>query len=404
MKTPMLPIVDGDVSLRLIQEADLPKTLEWRNKPSVRGGFHHSDIIGWENHLGWYQQKYLPSDSDLLFIIELAGRPVGQVSLYNIDGPRAEFGRLMIGEDDVRERGIAKRASLLLLKFAFETLMVRRIYLSVKNENARALGLYQRIGFEQYTEREGSILMHLYQSHPAKAEPWPTDFTHTVIVSCYNRPHFLRQALQSVADQMRDDIQVIIADDGSEDPVYDVIREVLGGLWFTWTPKATIADQRVALVVGDRTKDEGSVQNRAVQRINDAIPFVRGRIVHYLADDDWYAPGRFEVFDKAFEDPKVMVAYGHELFTDVDRNRIGRGIFLPFVDDPYNKLDHNQVCHRSDVFRWLPRWRDAIDNASDGHWFRDMAELWPFKMVDQVVAYHRFHDRQMTKAADGKRE
>lgn len=155
------PITKEHIRLRLLEESDLPMTLKWRNQDHIRKWFIHSDLISPEKHREWFD-AYLLRDNDYLFIIEETenlNKPVGQISLYNIDGDRkwAEYGRLMIGEADARGRGLAKEASRLLLQYAFKVLGMERVELEVFRDNEPAIAIYRSCGFREVSELEGLI-------------------------------------------------------------------------------------------------------------------------------------------------------------------------------------------------------------------------------------------------------
>jgi len=157
------PLEGGRVRLRLLEESDLPMTRAWRNQDHIRRWFIHSEIITPEQHRRWYA-SYLPRDDDFLFVIEelqSSGRPVGQVSLYNIDwtSGRAEFGRLLIGESTAA-RGLAREATELLLDYAFTRCALREVELEVFAANQAAVGLYHSCGFRDVEER-GDLLKML---------------------------------------------------------------------------------------------------------------------------------------------------------------------------------------------------------------------------------------------------
>jgi diamine N-acetyltransferase len=151
-KRAVAPLVNGRARLRLLEEADLALTREWRNQDHIRQWFFDANLISPEQHRAWWQ-RYRDRDDDFVFVIEetdtLKG-PVGQVSLYNIDwtARRAEFGRLMIGEPGAVGLGIAQLATSALLRFAFQSWPVREIYLDVLPTNAPAIAVYRACGFE----------------------------------------------------------------------------------------------------------------------------------------------------------------------------------------------------------------------------------------------------------------
>ncbi len=160
-KREIAPLVSGRVRLRLIEEADLPMTLAWRNQDHIRKWFFYSDVITPDQHRRWFEQ-YRHRDDDFVFMIEdldTLMRPVGQVSLYNIDwaGRRGEFGRLLIGDDAATGMGIAMAATRLLLDEARSVWGLAEVDLEVLQSNAPALAIYRRYGFIE-TGRKGDTI------------------------------------------------------------------------------------------------------------------------------------------------------------------------------------------------------------------------------------------------------
>jgi RimJ/RimL family protein N-acetyltransferase len=158
----LIPPLRGErVSLRLLEEADLPRTLAWRNQDHIRRWFVHSDVITAEEHRRWFT-GYRERDDDFVFVIEETldlRRPVGQVSLYQIDWSRhrAEYGRLMIGAPEAAGRGLGRDATDVLIRYATTALGIREIVLDVFADNAPALAIYAACGF-RVRERCGALL------------------------------------------------------------------------------------------------------------------------------------------------------------------------------------------------------------------------------------------------------
>jgi RimJ/RimL family protein N-acetyltransferase len=155
------PLVDGRVRLRLLEERDLPLTLAWRNRDDIRRWFFKSDVIAPGQHRAWFD-RYQQRDDDFVFIIEETEtllRPVGQIALYDVDwaGKRAEFGRLMIGDQAARRCGLARLATTVLVDDALTRWGLDEIYLQCVADNDRALAVYTACGFEE-TARTDSIV------------------------------------------------------------------------------------------------------------------------------------------------------------------------------------------------------------------------------------------------------
>jgi diamine N-acetyltransferase len=147
------PLAAGRVRLRLLEPADLPLTLSWRNQDEVRRWFFNSNCLTPEQHAAWYAQ-YAARDDDFVFIIEETEqyhKPIGQVALYHMDwaAGRAEFGRLMIGDPAARGQGLARAATRLLVETALAEWKLHEIYLEVYADNQPALAIYTACGFEE---------------------------------------------------------------------------------------------------------------------------------------------------------------------------------------------------------------------------------------------------------------
>lgn len=191
----------------------------------------------------------------------------------------------------------------------------------------------------------------------------------TVVLSSYNRPKLVTDAIESVREQTLEDWQLIVADDDSNE---ETRRAIL---------KAARHDSRIevdlepsALVPVDRFKHA-----RFCVRINDVIPKIRGRFVAYLCDDDYYYPESLAVRVGALlASPKIHVCYGrlrsisYDLKGEWDSSAVpmpGRTYPRGDEDDPETgrpinpstwiagvfspiagRLDHNQVMHRRDCF------------------------------------------------------
>lgn len=151
IKSSLTPLIGSGFILRLLSVRDLSTTLAWRNREDIRHNFINSDIISLESHLKWWEE-YCVKNNDFIFMIqetESLNRPVGQISLYNIDlkSSEAEYGRLMIGDNEARGKALARHATEILIAWAFNSLGIERIYLEVFKDNTIALNLYRRCGF-----------------------------------------------------------------------------------------------------------------------------------------------------------------------------------------------------------------------------------------------------------------
>jgi diamine N-acetyltransferase len=164
-KRAIAPLVNGRVRLRLLEEADLPTTLAWRNQDHIRKWFFNSNVITPEQHRAWWE-RYREKDDDFVFVIEeieTLKRPVGQVALYHIDwaSGTAEFGRLMIGAAEARGLGLAQLATACLVNEALGPWQLKDVYLEVVPANEAALAVYRATGFTVVSADPHAVRMRI---------------------------------------------------------------------------------------------------------------------------------------------------------------------------------------------------------------------------------------------------
>lgn len=73
---------------------------------------------------------------------------IGYVALSEFSKDKCEFG-IYIGEKEYWERGIGSETTRLMVNYAFSRLGLSKVVLSTSEFHARAIGLYQKIGFKQ---------------------------------------------------------------------------------------------------------------------------------------------------------------------------------------------------------------------------------------------------------------
>jgi diamine N-acetyltransferase len=134
--------------LREIGEQDLPKMVEWRNKN--KNWFVYQGEVNMEGQKKWYE-KYIDTANDRMFAVIIPGRVIGVMGLNDIDleKKQAEFGRIMIGEEDCLHKGYATDSLKALLNYAFNVMGLEMIYLEVFTYNDKAIGLYEKCGFRK---------------------------------------------------------------------------------------------------------------------------------------------------------------------------------------------------------------------------------------------------------------
>jgi len=219
---------------------------------------------------------------------------------------------------------------------------------------------------------------------------------HAVILSSYNRPTMVQQAIASVREQGAPH-QLIVTDDGSDPATLRAIEAALDG------------DPDARLLVSTRARvGLGALRDptlRAVRCINDALALVDADFVHYLPDDDWYAPGRFEAFEEWFArhpPPHHSVAYGRLHYRDARGKHLGELYQGHILVRPACLVDHGQFCHRAACLRAVPEWpAEPANFAFDATFMTALAGAgWPFFPVDRIVSYKRVHGKNLQRIRD----
>lgn len=145
------------VSIRKTTEKDLDFVIAAEN--AVENAQH---VVQWtrEQHIAAFHNE------DILHaIIEAEGKSVGYAITAGLnDSNKAiELRRIVIVE---KGRGYGKAAVQLFKKLAFEELKAHRLWLDVREYNARARNLYKALGFvEEGHIRECILLDNKYVSH-----------------------------------------------------------------------------------------------------------------------------------------------------------------------------------------------------------------------------------------------
>lgn len=148
-----------EIKLRIFEFSDIPKKIEWINNPQNNQFLHYDIPLEYEKTRKWFNNK--DNDKRIDFIIEADDIPVGVIGLLAIDkdNRKAEY-YITVGEVEYKHRGVASKATELLLQYAFEELKMHKIYLNVDAENIAACKLYEKMGFNCEGTFKEDMLFH----------------------------------------------------------------------------------------------------------------------------------------------------------------------------------------------------------------------------------------------------
>lgn len=137
------------VNIRKFQESDIPYKVKWINDDNNNKYLHYDLPLREDKTLIWF--KTLKDREDRLdYTITYNKEPAGLIGLLNIDyrNKKAEY-YICIGESKFKGKGIAYKATDLIIKEAYYELNLNKIYLYTEVENIPAQKLFEKIGFSQ---------------------------------------------------------------------------------------------------------------------------------------------------------------------------------------------------------------------------------------------------------------
>lgn len=208
----------------------------------------------------------------------------------------------------------------------------------------------------------------------------------TCILTSFNRPTLVRQALKSVADQGYKNYELLVVDDST---LFDV-RRLVGRYHFP----------AVKVTHFDVTPAERSQKNRLGMNVNAGLRQATGDLVCYLADDDYYYQDWFEQAAQFFEvRPYEVAGYGSLTYSNsmsMDFSQSG-SIRFPgdVVTNPAGRLDHTQVMHR---LRKPPvLWPETLDSVkeSDAIFFTTLSHYGSFLPIHCNASVKRLHSKNL---------
>jgi UDP-4-amino-4,6-dideoxy-N-acetyl-beta-L-altrosamine N-acetyltransferase len=133
--------------LRDIESEDLRLVLDWRNREEVRALMFTDHVIGWDEHVAWYEEMKCATDARCL-LFERAGRPTGVVGISGLDDEHgvAAWGFYM--GDTESPKGTGTLMLSMALGVAFGTPGVRKLHSEVFAFNERSLAVHACLGFQ----------------------------------------------------------------------------------------------------------------------------------------------------------------------------------------------------------------------------------------------------------------
>ncbi len=140
------------IRLRAVEPEDLEILYKWENETSI--WYLSNTLTPFSKFtLGQYiesARQDIYEARQLRLIIELKdrGKPVGAIDLFDFDpfNLRAGIGILISDKED-RKKGYATEALQTLIRYSFDTLLLKQLFCNITENNTDSLQLFIRQGF-----------------------------------------------------------------------------------------------------------------------------------------------------------------------------------------------------------------------------------------------------------------
>ena len=224
-----------------------------------------------------------------------------------------------------------------------------------------------------------------------------SDIDFSIILTTYNRPDRLPQAIESVLNQTYQNFELIIMDDNSDN---EEQKQVLLKYW---------NHPKVIIHKSDVEESKRSEIVRYSHLINTAFKFMNGRFVAYICDDDRYEVDRLQRFKDYFDQNASVFCIGGDQFCKIESNGVEENMPDPIrkqtrvLTNPNCCIDHTSFVHRVEVLQQVPQWSEKRDDwgSADGQFFEALGKAgYPMHPLGgHPTDTHVYHDGSWTKDA-----
>lgn len=157
-------LVGDRVFLRGIQTEDATDAyLSWLNDPEITKGLVSGTHPTTRRELHEYIDAAVRNPNTVMFAVcdREEDLHIGNIKIDSFDWSSrvAELG-ILIGDQRYWGKGIGSEACQLVLRYAFDTLNLRKVELCVFSNNPAAMKLYEKLGFKL----EGTLRQHVFRN------------------------------------------------------------------------------------------------------------------------------------------------------------------------------------------------------------------------------------------------
>ena len=152
-----------NILLRPLRKDDIEMLRIWRNNPDNSKYLRQIGYIDKESQEKWFE-NYLNNNDEIAFAIEECNelnRIVGSCSLYNFNNSSAEFGKILIGDEEAHGKKVGLNAVKAAVEIGFNELKLNQITLEVNAKNKPAIKTYESAGFICCSSKNGVLYYNI---------------------------------------------------------------------------------------------------------------------------------------------------------------------------------------------------------------------------------------------------
>ena len=118
-----------------------------------------AEPVSEEKEIEWVRQKLREKASVFSMLEKKSGEFIGNIELMDVADSAGELGiAITAGKQD---QGFGTEAVRALVEYGLERLGLKRIFLKVYPDNARAIRVYEKCGFREYGRTDEDVFMEI---------------------------------------------------------------------------------------------------------------------------------------------------------------------------------------------------------------------------------------------------
>ena len=130
---------------------------DWERVGKLIGG--RRDPIPEEKERRWVQKKLAEGAPLFSMLAKDTGAFIGNIEFMDMADGVAELGIAVTAA--MQDRGYGTEAVRAMVEYGMDTLGLRRVFLKVFPDNARAIRVYEKCGFREYDRTESDVFMEV---------------------------------------------------------------------------------------------------------------------------------------------------------------------------------------------------------------------------------------------------